>query len=503
MNSLLQPGHHPDAEQLSAFTDHALPPHEQQQVLAHLNGCRDCRDRVYLAQQINPAMFPQPRPASLPHSRFAGWFSGWRLALPAVALACLILLTIHLRKTPAPRDQSIPNNSAFNTPAQPPLSAASPAKPLAVPSSPVSASPKSSSTPGRMRPQPIDSDQTTATAAASPPVPTAHDTPLSLRPLQSEKISVGASGVGIGGGIQGTISDPSGAGIPKAEVVATNTDTGAQTTKLTSNTGTYQISALQPGPYNVEVVAKGFQKLLQENVTIDASQLLGLNLRLPVGGENTTVTVADAPPSINTTDATLGGTIENELYSQLPLSMNGGPRDPTAFQYLMPGVQQNPASSRGAGANNGNSGIYGGTGQTNLNENYIEGVPVSNIAQQDSSNPTSAARTAPIKPLPTLPSKLPALSVVERAGRTLAIDTAGSLFRSDDAGVTWHLVPTQWQGRALTVHLAQPPSAPQPEAATNAAGASSQPQAIAPAFEVTTDSGARYTSPDGQTWHRE
>jgi hypothetical protein len=71
--------------------------------------------------------------------------------------------------------------------------------------------------------------------------------------------------------------------------------------------------------------------------------------------------------------------------------MNGGPRDPTAFQYLMPGVQENPANNSGTGNNNGNSGIYGGTGATNLNENYIEGVPVSNINQQGSSNPVSTA----------------------------------------------------------------------------------------------------------------
>jgi hypothetical protein len=75
----------------------------------------------------------------------------------------------------------------------------------------------------------------------------------------------------------------------------------------------------------------------------------------------------------------LGGTIENELYSSLPLSMNGGPRDPTAFQYLMPGVQENPGNNTNQGTTAGSSGIYGGTGQTNLNQNYVEGVPVSNI----------------------------------------------------------------------------------------------------------------------------
>ncbi len=165
-----------------------------------------------------------------------------------------------------------------------------------------------------------------------------------------------------GGGISGTITDPDGRAVAKATVTATNTDTGVQTTATTGSGGTYTIQPLQAGPYNVEVVAKGFSRLLQENVTVDNASVLGLPLKLTVGGESTTVTVTDAPAMLDTTDATLGGTIENELYSSLPLSMNGGPRDPTAFQYLMPGVQENPNNNTGTGANNGNSGIYGGSG---------------------------------------------------------------------------------------------------------------------------------------------
>jgi hypothetical protein len=47
-----------------------------------------------------------------------------------------------------------------------------------------------------------------------------------------------------------------------------------------------------------------------------------------IGGASQTVTVTNAPPYLNTADATLGGTISNQLYSQLPLSMNGGPAVP-------------------------------------------------------------------------------------------------------------------------------------------------------------------------------
>jgi hypothetical protein len=88
-----------------------------------------------------------------------------------------------------------------------------------------------------------------------------------------------------GGGIQGTITDPTGAVVRDAEVTATNTDTGVATTRKTNNDGVYSM-ILQTGPYNVEVVAKGFERHLQENVSVDNATMLGLNLKLTVGGSH-------------------------------------------------------------------------------------------------------------------------------------------------------------------------------------------------------------------------
>jgi len=190
------------------------------------------------------------------------------------------------------------------------------------------------------------------------------------------------------GAIEGTVTDKSGAVVPHAKVTATNTATGVQVTRETTGSGDYSISPLQAGDYNVEAVAKGFQRLLQENVQVDALAKVGLNLKLSVGADNTTITITDAPPFLDTTNATIGGTIENELYTNLPLSMGGAPRDPTAFQYLMPGVQEGPPPTSSGGLQQG---IYGGTGQTNLNENYIEGIPVSNINSQGDNSPVAKA----------------------------------------------------------------------------------------------------------------
>ncbi len=58
-----------------------------------------------------------------------------------------------------------------------------------------------------------------------------------------------------------------------------------------------------------------------------------------------TVTVSAAPPVLATTDATLGGVMDNQMYSNLPIEMGAGTkadqRRATDFAYLMPGVQAN------------------------------------------------------------------------------------------------------------------------------------------------------------------
>jgi hypothetical protein len=90
MSELLQSGQHPDADQLSAFIERALPAHEQEETLAHLAICPHCRSIVALSM---PAADPLPQePARRP------WLSGWMMVWPAgAALAALMLAGIYIR----------------------------------------------------------------------------------------------------------------------------------------------------------------------------------------------------------------------------------------------------------------------------------------------------------------------------------------------------------------------------------------------------------------------
>jgi len=172
------------------------------------------------------------------------------------------------------------------------------------------------------------------------------------------------------GGIQGSVVDSTGAAIPNATVTATDTATGVKTTRTASNDGLYTISPVIPGVYTVEVTAAGFSGFIQKNLAVDALRLTGLNVTLTIGTATQEVTVTDAPPALETTNATLGTVMENKTYSNLPLQMSGQQRDPTSFATLAPGT------STGSRAP-----VIGGTGNY-LAAVYIDGIPVTTINQQ-------------------------------------------------------------------------------------------------------------------------
>ena len=177
------------------------------------------------------------------------------------------------------------------------------------------------------------------------------------------------------GAVSGTVTDPDGAIIPGAKVDVRNNATNVVLSRTSTSSGYYVVSPLSPGTYTITVSAPGFAQLKQENVSIDALQTTTYNPKLKLGQITETVTVTTAPPALQTANATLGGTIENEVYSELPVQMSSAnPRDPTAFASLLPGAQSG-----------GRSGIFDGTGSGNTDELYMEGVPLTTVDSQGDS----------------------------------------------------------------------------------------------------------------------
>src|ERR1035437_5575946 len=178
------------------------------------------------------------------------------------------------------------------------------------------------------------------------------------------------------GEIKGTVKDPTGAVVANATVTATAVSTGVGGTRPTNSTGDYDLSPLGAGVYTLTVVATGFEKQTQTNLQVNALEVMNYNPVLTVGSSTETVTVNTQPPQLETSNATLGSTMEQEMYSALPIEMGayGSPdqRRATDFAFLMPGVQGNNTN----GNPTTNTGVVNGSGSRGaVSDVYIDGLP--------------------------------------------------------------------------------------------------------------------------------
>jgi hypothetical protein len=128
MSDLLQSGQHPDADQLSAFIEHALSAHEQEKTLAHLAICSHCRGIVAISMPPAEELL-QPHPETARRR----WLSGWMMVWPAgAALAALVLAGIYIRSSFVVEKQATPTQTAQSVPPVP-LKQASPRLQLEAP----------------------------------------------------------------------------------------------------------------------------------------------------------------------------------------------------------------------------------------------------------------------------------------------------------------------------------------------------------------------------------
>jgi hypothetical protein len=72
--------------------------------------------------------------------------------------------------------------------------------------------------------------------------------------------------------IRGTVADPTGAVVPKAQVTVTNTATGVSVTTITSSSGDYLFPALPVGTYNIAVAAPGFKGFTATGIVLNIDQ---------------------------------------------------------------------------------------------------------------------------------------------------------------------------------------------------------------------------------------
>jgi hypothetical protein len=205
-------------------------------------------------------------------------------------------------------------------------------------------------------------------------------------------VSVGACFAQSTATLSGTVTDPSGAVVPNAQVTVHSLATGLDRQLVTDNAGLFVAPSLIPGDYRVEVKAAGFADYTVQKVTLDVDQRVTVNVPLALSSAGAVVQVESTQSQIETQTMTVGQVIGNTTVQELPL--NG--RHFLDLTVLTPGGVVAPtagsltAASRGLGAN---SFITAGNREDSVNF-QINGVNLNDISQnqitfQPSINTTS------------------------------------------------------------------------------------------------------------------
>ncbi|HEY4355348.1 MAG TPA: carboxypeptidase regulatory-like domain-containing protein [Acidobacteriaceae bacterium] len=176
------------------------------------------------------------------------------------------------------------------------------------------------------------------------------------------------------GGIQGVVTDPSGAVVAGASVTATGDKLIQPAKATTDKRGYYRLDALPPGTYSVEVVGAGM-KAKQTNLRLIAGQVPSINIIVSAGAE-TVIEVNEAAALVDVTQSKVETTVTNEVLNEIPKGRSFESVIPFA-----PGARQEPLQSTTGGTLNGNrTGGFQIDGASDSENVYTsEGVNVTGI----------------------------------------------------------------------------------------------------------------------------
>ena len=121
------------------------------------------------------------------------------------------------------------------------------------------------------------------------------------------------------GSISGLVTDPTGAIIPDAKVLAQSQATGVKLSTISTASGLYSFVSLAPGNYQVTASAKGFETVVTKNVTVSVDQVSTVNIALKIGSVSEVVTVNAATSLVEASNSTVGQLISADTIDRVPL----------------------------------------------------------------------------------------------------------------------------------------------------------------------------------------
>ena len=140
--------------------------------------------------------------------------------------------------------------------------------------------------------------------------------------------------------ISGHVFDASGGAVPNAKIQVTNTASNDVANATSDTAGAYTIPLLRPGNYKMTATSAGFKQFVQDNITLEAAKVTGIDITLEVGNVTDTVEVTASAATLDTQSASRNGMVTEQQVAEMPLNA----RNPFMLGAMMSGVNFNGAA---------------------------------------------------------------------------------------------------------------------------------------------------------------
>jgi hypothetical protein len=140
--------------------------------------------------------------------------------------------------------------------------------------------------------------------------------------------------------LRGRVIDPSGTGIPNANIELTESSTDLRQQTTSTSAGDYLFTHLNPGAYRLDVTAAGFQRLNRTGILVVVGQTVTADLALSVGGDEQMITVNANAPLLQTATSNIETSIPGGTAVAMPLNT----RNFIQLSTMVPGVELPPGT---------------------------------------------------------------------------------------------------------------------------------------------------------------
>lgn len=144
--------------------------------------------------------------------------------------------------------------------------------------------------------------------------------------------------------LRGRVADEQGAVMPGVTIVVRNQDSGTFREVVSGTDGSYLVTALLPGVYEISAELPGFKRFVRRDVRLAVGEAQTIVVRLEVGALEETITVTAQSPLVDLTSKTVGGNVDSAELIDTPV----GNRNTMFYMQLLPGVVASESTSWGA-----------------------------------------------------------------------------------------------------------------------------------------------------------